>query len=327
MYAEAVTWAHECLHYLNRHLVYCITPNAVNTFLDADISVKFNEIDAPWPVFEINWDEATTKQHFTTANGLLIENVFLVRHREMQELFERYAEDFSSRFDSISGPLPLELKSWCRNLVMRGINADKNSSQAASAFFVYFNLRNPALAGTGALNMRFNLMEDGGATVDSLVTSFAEQLNKQAYAGFMKIVPPDTANMMHQLGTLSQEIYEKMLKLICCLMMYLETADPDVVYEPEMGFTSDRKRAVHVVGRSFKEHEKSWHMRRAHWRCLRAERYHRGVPTEQRKPRFIFVRSHEVRPDKRSADDAPRELKKPEVHVVSPEEPQQPLPL
>lgn len=248
----------EAVHYfLSHQVVYVATPLA-ERLACSEITVNLDHLELPFYIFEICFeDDFEIIPGVKAASGLASVNPDMA---------------------TLNAKLSFVREAALRMPFKLAFPPELTGEHVSIAHIQY---RSPFEADRAAMyHARIGTQKHKGQTVEALI----DAMTVPEHTGYMS----EAANAPHE-----KQVQTRMMRIMLGVLCYLNTKDPDTkAYRdknrPSLG---DRPPQGILLGSTLERMPPGWHLRKAHWRFLKHDRYKRD---QQGQARCVWVRAAEI---------------------------------
>jgi hypothetical protein len=252
----------ESIHYTVSHkVVYVSTPFA-QRLMESELTVNLDDLHIPFNLFEMCFDD-----DFEILDGVKAPSSLVLAKPDdtiincMREILDEASGQYtlSQHYGNVKPNFKIE-------------------DEVRNVFSIRF--RSPT-DNDGICHLNINTKKSMGEPIDKVIDEIGLFQEKAGVTA---------------LSVTEREIEKRIARIALGIICYYNTAEPDILdwRNKSRGRMSETRPSETLLGSTFERASPGWHLRRAHWRFLKHERYKRD---EGGSVRCIWVRAAEVGSD------------------------------
>jgi hypothetical protein len=255
----------ELIHYMLSHKVVYVSTPLAQRLMESEITVNLGDLHIPFNLFEMCFDDdLVIMDGFKAPSALVLARPDDAIIGSMRKILDEAGDKYVRKLrPHHQGPIKHDFKV---------------EDEVRNVFSIRF--KSPVDGGICHLNV--NTKASMGEPIDKVIDEIGLFQEKIGVSALL-----DT----------EREIEKRIARIALGVICFFNTADPDAIdwRNKSRGRMSGIRPSETLLGSTFERVGPSWHLRRAHWRFLKHERYKRDGGGSVR---CVWVRAAEVGSDK-----------------------------
>ena len=269
--ADGMQIVQEMIHYMLSHQVIYVPTPLATALMKTNIDMDIENIHIPFKLFELCFEsDFKIYEDYIAPSCLVMTQPDQVLLSTLKSMFTKVNEFLRQRMN-------LYLKNKGEPEIPKTpINIDPKLPNM-------FSVRFKSPYDGSACHCALDIKQEAGRSVEDIINTIN--------IGSTMLMP---------LNSVEKEIEKKILKIVLGVICYLNTSEPEVSKfknRNRKSFGPIKPKEI-ILGEHFSNKEIGWHLRNAHWRFLKDEKFKRD---EFGNIRCIWIRSAEVNKEERQA--------------------------